>query len=45
LRVDTSTVYRLARRGDFPRHRLAPGGAVRYVPSEIIEWVKAQKSV
>lgn len=40
--LSRSTIWRLERRGDFPRHRRISPNAVAWVEHEISEWIAAR---
>lgn len=42
--LSRSTIWRLERRGDFPRHRRISPNAVAWVEHEILEWIASRIS-
>jgi prophage regulatory protein len=43
--LSRSTVWRLERRGDFPKHRLISTNVVAWVESELVAWIRAKVDV
>lgn len=40
--LSRSTIWRLERRGDFPRHRRISRNAVAWVKGEVLAWMRAK---
>jgi prophage regulatory protein len=40
--LSRSTIWRLERRGDFPRHRRISVNAVAWVEDELVAWIRAK---
>jgi prophage regulatory protein len=42
--LSRSTIWRLERRGEFPRHRRISPNAVAWVESEVTDWIRSRAS-
>lgn len=42
--LSRSTIWRLERRGDFPRHRRISSNAVAWAEHEVTDWIRAKLS-
>lgn len=42
--LSRSTIWRLERRGEFPRHRRISANAVAWIEQEIVEWITSRAS-
>jgi prophage regulatory protein len=40
--LSRSTIWRLERRGDFPRHRRISANAVAWVENEVADWIRSK---
>ena len=43
--LSRSTIWRLERRGEFPKHRLISTNAVAWVEGELVAWIRAKVAV
>lgn len=42
--LSRSTIWRLERRGEFPRHRRISANAVAWVEEEVADWIRAKSA-
>jgi prophage regulatory protein len=42
--LSRSTIWRLERRGDFPKHRRISANAVAWAENEVLEWIRLKIS-
>lgn len=42
IALSRSTIWRLERRGEFPRHRRISANAVAWVDEEVMEWIRSR---
>jgi prophage regulatory protein len=42
--LSRSTIWRLERRGDFPRHRRISANAVAWVEQEVTQWIRSRSN-
>ena len=40
--LSRSTIWRLERRGDFPRHRRISANVVAWVETEVVDWIRSR---
>src|SRR5690348_2124814 len=40
--LSRSTIWRLERRGDFPRHRRISANVVAWVETEVVDWIQSR---
>ncbi len=43
--LSRSTIWRLERRGQFPKHRLISANAVAWVEQELVDWIRTRMEV